>query len=60
MIRRDRPRGRQGRFDDVRRCTMIVRITTNRRSIAVPIAEPIRKDPRYAGFARRVGLPPLP
>jgi hypothetical protein len=39
---------------------MIARITTNRRSIAVPIAEPIRKDPRYAGFARRVGLPPLP
>ena len=27
---------------------------------AVPIAEPIRQDPRYPAFARRVGLPPLP
>ena len=27
---------------------------------AVPIAEPIRRDRRYASFARRVGLPPLP
>ncbi len=27
---------------------------------AVPIAEPIRKDRRYAAFAKRVGLPPLP
>lgn len=27
---------------------------------AVPLAEPIRNDPRYGDVARRVGLPPIP
>ena len=27
---------------------------------SVPLAEPLRKDPRYRDVARRVGLPPLP
>jgi serine/threonine-protein kinase len=26
----------------------------------VPIADPVRRDPRYIPFARRVGLPPVP
>jgi len=26
----------------------------------VPIAESVRRDPRYVAFARRVGLPPMP